>query len=232
MSAEKLVALVHQDVEEPHELLQQIRSRRKEGRLLNLDRKLLHSPPFAAGWSAHCGAVRTKLECIKPKLVELAIIVVGIVNQAEYEVVQHCGPFLEAAGNKDGLVQLALLEAALWRFQSDGTKLLHERDVMEKVFNEEERLVIECAEAISKDEVASRGPTGTLHAALQRYKALHMEEGKNGDQAVVELVGVISTYNMVSRFLCYTEVSAETGDARGMIEATRQAWKVANSIDC
>jgi hypothetical protein len=36
------------DLAEPHELVSAIRARRA-GTLLNLDRMLLHSPPFAAG---------------------------------------------------------------------------------------------------------------------------------------------------------------------------------------
>ena len=46
-----VIPYVPRDVAEPRALVDAIRARRG-GALLNLDRMLLHSPPFAAGWSA------------------------------------------------------------------------------------------------------------------------------------------------------------------------------------
>ena len=60
-----------QDIDEPSELVAAIRARRG-GALLNLDRMLLHSPPFARGWNDFLGAVRNELS-LTPKLRELAI---------------------------------------------------------------------------------------------------------------------------------------------------------------
>lgn len=54
------------DLNEPAELVAAIRARRG-GRLLNLDRMLLHSPPLAAGWNAHLRAVRSEL-ALEPRL--------------------------------------------------------------------------------------------------------------------------------------------------------------------
>ena len=54
-----------QDLAEPRDLVAAIRARRG-GRLLNLDRMLLHSPPLARGWNGYMGAVRTEL-AVSPK---------------------------------------------------------------------------------------------------------------------------------------------------------------------
>ena len=59
------------DVAEPAELVAAIRKRRG-GRLLNLDRMLLHSPALAAGWNAYLRAVRSELS-LDPMLRELAM---------------------------------------------------------------------------------------------------------------------------------------------------------------
>ena len=46
--------IAYRDIDDPElsELVETIRARRSTGKLLNLDRMLLHSPPFARGWNA------------------------------------------------------------------------------------------------------------------------------------------------------------------------------------
>jgi alkylhydroperoxidase family enzyme len=89
------------DLREPADLVDAIRARRG-GRLLNLDRMLLYSPPLAAGWNAHLRAVRTQLE-LDPKLRELAICAVAALNGADYEFVHHAPEFLAAGGSEHQL---------------------------------------------------------------------------------------------------------------------------------
>ena len=69
-----------EDIQEPAELIAAIRTRRG-GTLLNLDRMLLHSPPFATGWNNFLGTVRNDLG-VPVKLRELAICAVAILNGA------------------------------------------------------------------------------------------------------------------------------------------------------
>ena len=57
---------------------------RRGGHLLNLDRMLLHSPELTRGWNSYLGAVRTRLS-VSPRLREIAICTVAVLNQAEYE---------------------------------------------------------------------------------------------------------------------------------------------------
>ena len=66
------------------------------GRLLNLYRMLLHSPPVADGWRAFLTAIRQ--QCRLPgRYRELAILQVAVLNGAEYEFEAHV-PFALAEG--------------------------------------------------------------------------------------------------------------------------------------
>jgi alkylhydroperoxidase family enzyme len=69
------------------ELLRSIRARRG-GRLLNLDRQLLHSAPLARGWNSLMGAIRGDMK-LDSRLRELVILRVAVLNRAPYEFDQH-----------------------------------------------------------------------------------------------------------------------------------------------
>ena len=92
------LAYVAADVAEPAELVAAIRARRG-GRLLNLDRMLLHSPALAAGWNAYLRAVRNELS-LDPLLRELAMCAVASLNGAEYEFIHHAPEFRAAGGTE------------------------------------------------------------------------------------------------------------------------------------
>jgi alkylhydroperoxidase family enzyme len=71
-------------------------TRERGGRLLNLYRMLLHSPPLAEGWLAFFTAVRQK-GTLSGRHRELAILRIAVINGADYEFSQHV-PFALAAG--------------------------------------------------------------------------------------------------------------------------------------
>lgn len=192
--------LLPSDVQEPAELLEKIRARRPKGELLNLDRKLLNSAPFCQGWSILCGNVRSKLLALCSHTMELAILTTAVVNQVPYEYLHHVGPYLDSS--KEGeeeraLNQVAFLQATLACSDSDGSSLLESA-----LFNDDEKLVIKIAAAMSAFDTSdvARGTTRTLLAAF---------ESRHGATATTELVGAISTYNMVGRFLVYCDVQPE-----------------------
>jgi alkylhydroperoxidase family enzyme len=153
------------------ELAGSIRARRK-GKLINLDRMLLHSPPFARGWNALLGAVRRDLE-LSPRVRELAICAVARLNRAEYEWYQHAPEFLAAGGPQAQLDALDDVDAAA---RAD------------KLFDERERAALVLTIGLTRDMTVN-------DATVERARALF------GDRQLVELVGTIATYNMVSRFL-------------------------------
>ena len=169
-----------QDIDEPRELVAAIRARRG-GRLLNLDRMLLHSPPLAAGWNGYLRAVRTELS-LPPKLRELAICAVAVLNRADYEFSQHAPELLKAGGTKAQLDALACLGTAPFD---------------PATFDATERGVLALTFEMTRTIDVAAATMAAARAALP------------DDRQVVELVGVIATYNMVSRFLVALGVERE-----------------------
>ncbi len=160
------------DLRQPEELVALIRERRG-GTLLNLDRMLLHSPEFAAGWNHFLGSVRHSLS-VPARLRELAICAVAILNQADYELVQHAPEFLRAGGRDS---QLEALEH------------LSRSDFDTAEFTAAELAVINLTIEMTRLIRVSDETMQTLKAALEN------------DRQVMEVVGIVATYNMVSRYL-------------------------------
>src|SRR5689334_19152 len=151
-------------------LVASIRARR-DGKLINLDRMLLHSPPYAEGWNTLLGAVRRKLE-LDAQVRELAICTVAKITGAKYEWFQHAPEYLAAGGPQAKLDLLEDVDAAA-------------RDP--RLADREQAAVALAAEMTRRVQVAD--------ATLERARKLL------GDKQLVELVGTIAAYNMVARFL-------------------------------
>ncbi len=175
------ISLQPQDLSEPAELLAAIRARRG-GRLINLDRMLLHSPALTEGWNGFLGTVRGGLS-LAPGLRELAICVVAVVNGAEYEF-HHHAPEMRRAGASEAQIE-ALRQPE--KAASD-----------EALFSKEERAIIRLAIEMTRHVTVSDAAFDAARAEL------------GSDRLMVEAVGVIACYNMVSRFLVALDVRPET----------------------
>lgn len=168
------------DISKPENLLASIRARRG-GSLLNLDRMLLHSPPFANGWNEFLREVRVGLS-LQPKLRELAICVVALLNGAEYEFHHHAPEFIKSGGTASQLDALLDIEAAA-----------------------ENMTLFEAAElAVIKITLEM---TRSVRVSDRTFAAVKSE--MTDDQSMVELIGVIAAYNMVSRFLVALDIEPE-----------------------
>lgn len=164
----------------PKELVDAIRSRRPGGKLLNLDRILLHSAAYAKGWNGLFAAIRGQL-ALPPKLRETAIMAVGALNQADYEWVQHESEYLKAGGTQPQLAALKNVAAAAKN---------------DKLFDEAERATLALTEEMTRSIKVS-------DATMKRIrKQLPLDQ-------VIELIGTIAGYNMASRFLVATGVELE-----------------------
>jgi alkylhydroperoxidase family enzyme len=172
------------DLAAPAAVVDAIRQRRG-GALLNLDRMLLHSPAFARGWNAFLGEVRTGL-AVSPKLRELAMCVVAVINGADYEFMHHAPEFIKAGGNEKQITAL------------------REQDLQHLAEGEETRLfdAAELATIALSFEM-------TAHVQVSDETFAEVRAALPDPQQVVELVGVIATYNMVSRFLVALGVEPE-----------------------
>ena len=164
----------------PADLVAAIRARRANGTLLNLDRILLHSPPIARGWNTFLGAIRRDLS-LPPVLRELAICAIAKLNRAEYEWTQHAPIFLAEGGRQSQLDRLMMIDTA---------------HMDESEFNRAERATLNLTREMTLHVDVSDAVRDEIRAVLS-------------DVEVVELVGVIATYNMVSRFLVALGVEVE-----------------------
>jgi alkylhydroperoxidase family enzyme len=165
----------------PPDVVGPIRARRPGGKLLNLDRMLLQSPAFAQGWNAMFGTIRGKL-AVPAKLRELAIMSIGVINKADYEWFQHEGEFLKAGGTQEQLQALKNPTAAL-------TDAKH--------FDEAERAALALTWEMTRNIEVKPATMKRIRAVLP-------------DPQVVELIGTIAGYNMVSRFAVATGLEIES----------------------
>ncbi|MFZ4649872.1 MAG: carboxymuconolactone decarboxylase family protein [Rubrivivax sp.] len=103
----------------------------ERGKLHNLYRMLLNSPPVAQGWLNFLTAIRQKCR-IPGRLRELAILRIAVINQADYEFVSHV-PF----ALKEGLTQAQIDAVARWEASS--------------LYSEQERAVLAYTDSMTRD---------------------------------------------------------------------------------
>lgn len=174
-----MIPLIPEDIEQPAGLVAAIRSRRK-GKLLKLDRMLLHSPPLAEGWNIYLRKVREDLQ-VPIRLRELAMCVVAVLNDASYEYEHHAPLYVTAGGSEE---------------QAQALRNVAEPSFNKLMFPELDQAVIELAREMTL-RVKVRDSLKEQLLALV------------GTRQTVELVGVVATYNMVSRFLVALDITNE-----------------------
>lgn len=106
------------------------RIRETRGELSSLYRVLLNSPPVADGWERFLTAIRQKTS-LPPRLRELVILRVAVLNRAKYEFDMHAGHARKAGVSDGELVALAASDLAL--------------------FSDRERLVFAYTDAMTRD---------------------------------------------------------------------------------
>ncbi len=154
---------------------------RRGGNLMNLDRMLLNSPEFAQGWNTMFGAIRGKL-AVDLKLRELAIVTIGAMNKADYEWQAHAPIFLKAGGTQEQLD--AIKKGVPGAIKNS------------KLFDEMERATLTLTYEMTRNVAVKKATMAKIRSLLPT-------------QQVVELIGTIAGYNMVSRFLIATGIDPE-----------------------
>ncbi|MDQ6619646.1 MAG: carboxymuconolactone decarboxylase family protein [Pseudomonadota bacterium] len=142
----------------------------ERGRVSLLYQALLNSGPLAAGWEKLLTAVR-KESTVPAHLRELAILRVAVLNGARFEFEAHV-PHAHRAGVSQDKID-ALTATVLARGD---------------VYTEDERLVLELTDTMTRDIVV---PEHLMQALTERYDP----------RTLVEMVATVAAYNMVSRFL-------------------------------
>ena len=152
--------------------------KRRGGRLGALDRMLLYSPPFATGWGELLGRVRSELE-VPMALRELAMCAVAVLNGAEYEMHHHGPIFLSCGGTPAQLDALRRLPV-----------------VDAALFDATQRAALQLAVEMTRHVKVDDATFAAARRAL------------GSDRHLLELIGVIAAYNMVSRILVAVGVEA------------------------
>jgi AhpD family alkylhydroperoxidase len=146
----------------------------ERGRVSLLYQVLLNSAPIASGWERMLTAVRNQTS-IPGDLREIVILRVAVLNKAEFEFDAHA--------------PIAVREGV----SPEKVAALRDREVAD-VFDERERLVLELADAMTRDVEV---PDALMDHLQRHYDA----------SGLVELVATVAAYNMVSRFLVALRVS-------------------------
>ena len=126
------VALIQEEAHpELAELIAGLRGGRA-GRLLNIYRMLLHSPPLAASWFGHVNAVRWQTE-LDGQTREIAIIRVGFLNAVDYVVQAHASNY----ALQEGLTRAQCEALAAWQASP--------------LFDDQQRAVLAFTDSMTKD---------------------------------------------------------------------------------
>jgi alkylhydroperoxidase family enzyme len=136
------------------------------GKMLNLYRMLLHSPPVAQGWLNLLTAIRQQCT-LDARYRELVILRIALINGADYEYAQHI-PYALAAGlsEADYTALHAWMEYAGWTPEDRAVlaytdAMTREVQVSEPVFDAvrerfSEREVVELTATIAAYNLVSR----------------------------------------------------------------------------
>ena len=176
-----------EDIAIPADLVAQFRSRH-DGQLLDVERMMLHSPTLARAWNGFFGGIKNGMQ-LSPRLRELVACAVGSINQAhyQYQYQQHSKPFLVNGGGQEQLLAL-----------KDPVSASKNQDL----FDETERAVLQMLIEMTCQIKVRDATFATTLVAM------------GSEQAMVELVGVIAGYNLVSRFLVALEIEPVVLDSR------------------
>lgn len=150
---------------------------RRGGKLLELDKSLLHAPPIAGGWNGFLKAVRTQ-NSLPDSVRELAISRVAALNHAWYEWEAHA-PLLEKSGG--------VSKEAIEGLKDTG------KEKAGAGLDEKHLAVLEVTDAMTRNVIVPQGKFDELKRHFS-------------DREVVEIVSTVSAYNCVSRFLVALDV--------------------------
>ncbi|OQN95636.1 hypothetical protein B0A48_18235 [Cryoendolithus antarcticus] len=160
-------------------VVQRVKDRRG-GKLIALDKTLLHAPLVADGWNSFLKAVRTQTT-LADSVRETAICRIAALNQAWYEWDAHV-PILE----KSGILDAAAVERLKGRRKV-------EADGAEPGFDKKHLAVLRYTDAMTLGCVVSQAIFDELKSHFS-------------DREVVEITSTVAAYNCVSRFLVALDV--------------------------
>jgi alkylhydroperoxidase family enzyme len=167
------------ETEEDAAIVQRVKDRRG-GKLIALDKTLLHAPAVASGWNSFLGAIRTQTS-LSDSVREIAICRVAVLNNAWYEWDAH-KPILE----KSGALSAEAIESLKEKAQDSKT-------TRGSMFDEKHLAVLEYTDAMTLGCIVPEA----VFAKLRSFFS---------EKEVVEITSTVAAYNCVSRFLVALDV--------------------------
>jgi len=168
--------------EEDAAIVQRVKDRRG-GKLIALDKSLLHAPAVANGWNAFLGAIRTQTS-LPDSIREIAICRVAVLNHAWYEWDSH-RPILE----QSGVLSAEAIEHLKKGPGANGV----DAAARGKMFDDKHLAVLEYTDAMTLGCIVPE-------PLFQKLKGFFSEK------EVVEITSTVAAYNCVSRFLVALDV--------------------------
>ncbi|WP_221231100.1 carboxymuconolactone decarboxylase family protein [Sphingobium subterraneum] len=156
---------------------------RRGGSFLKMDLLMLHSPTFTKGWNDFSRMLIADLS-LPTRLSQFVMCVIGIANEVDYQVISHAPRFLAAGGRQA---------------QLDALKDMPATFADEALFDQQERAAARLAFEMTRNVQVQ---DDTFQAAVDAFES---------SENIVDLVGLIAAYNMVSRFVAAFDIQAEHG---------------------
>lgn len=176
------------ETEEDAAIVQRVKDRRG-GKLIALDKTLLHAPAVANGWNGFLGAIRTQTS-LPGSVRELAICRVAILNNAWYEWDQH-RPILEKTGVLSEKAIASLKERP--RPKDEIAEGQEATTTGGSMFDEKHLAVLEYTDAMTLGCIVPQ-------PVFEKLKSFFSEK------EIVEITSTVAAYNCVSRFLVALDV--------------------------
>jgi alkylhydroperoxidase family enzyme len=156
------------------ELLVERIKRERGGKLLNLYKMLLHSPPLAEGWLTFLTAVRQRTT-LPGRYRELAILRVAVLNDAEYEFDAHA-PFALREGVGNAAIDALRGGRVPDELDAADRAVLSYTDSMTRDIRVPDDVFAELREHLSEAHVVELTATVAAYNCVSRFlEALHVD---------------------------------------------------------
>jgi alkylhydroperoxidase family enzyme len=141
--------------------------RERGGKVLNLYRMLLHSPPVAEGWLAFFSSIRQKA-ALPGRYRELAILRVAVLNGADYEFEAHV-PFALNEGLAQAAVDALRVERVPERLDSAGRAVLAYAESMTRAIHVPDEVFAQVREHFAERQVVELTATIAGYNCVSRF---------------------------------------------------------------
>jgi len=149
--------------------------RERGGKLLNLYKMLLHSPPVAEGWLTFFTAVRQSTE-LPARYRELAILRIAVLNGAEYEFSAHA-PIALSEGIAQAVIDELRANRVPAALDDADRAVLAYADSMTRDVHVSDTVFAQMREHLTERDIVELTATIAAYNCVSRFlEALHIDQ--------------------------------------------------------